>query len=85
MEMKRDPKQERVVLCKFNPTEIGEYYVIILWAGEQVPGSPFKVIIVDTLQELNALQSSSASQMPSSGLYYGSMNGDPGTNFVFED
>ncbi|ESO00645.1 hypothetical protein HELRODRAFT_192560 [Helobdella robusta] len=81
VEMKRDPHRDRVILCKFNPAEVGEYWVNILWSGAHVPGSPFKVIVVDTLQELKAL--GSGAKQTSSDMFYGSMSSDPGSNLSF--
>jgi len=40
--------------CRYYPTEIGIYQVYVLWSGEHVLGSPFRVDvdIVDTMEEL---------------------------------
>ena len=35
--------------------EIGVYDVYVLWSGEHVPGSPFRVNIVDTMEQLRTL------------------------------
>ncbi len=53
MEMQRESQKDRTILCKFDPTEPGDYRVEVKWAGEHVPGSPFMVMIFDTQQELN--------------------------------
>lgn len=50
--MQRESQKDRTILCKFDPTEPGDYRVEIKWAGEHVPGSPFTVMIVDTQEEL---------------------------------
>jgi Filamin/ABP280 repeat len=52
VEMQRQPDSDRVILCRYHPTEIGEYQVYVMWSGLHVPGSPFRVRIVDTLQQL---------------------------------
>lgn len=51
--MQRESQKDRTILCKFDPTEPGDYRVEIKWAGEHVPGSPFMVMIFDTQEELN--------------------------------
>lgn len=54
MEMQRESQKDRAILCKYDPTEPGDYKVEVQWAGEQhVPGSPFVVLIFDTQHELN--------------------------------
>lgn len=53
VEMQRESQKDRTILCKFDPTEPGDYRVEIKWAGEHVPGSPFMVMIFDTQEELN--------------------------------
>lgn len=55
MEMSRLPGKERSIQCRFYPTEIGVYNVYVLWSGEHVPGSPFSVNIVDTMEQLRSL------------------------------
>lgn len=51
--MQRENQKDRTILCKFDPTEPGDYRVEVKWAGEHVPGSPFVVMIFDTQEELN--------------------------------
>lgn len=51
--MQRENQKDRTILCKFDPTEPGDYRVEVKWAGEHVPGSPFMVMIFDTQEELN--------------------------------
>lgn len=51
--MQRESQKDRTILCKFHPTEPGDYRVEVKWAGELVPGSPFNVMIFDTQEELN--------------------------------
>jgi filamin len=45
----------RVIACRYHPTEVGQYLVCILWSGQHVPGSPFVVTIVDSLSELEQI------------------------------
>jgi len=52
VEMSRLPGNDRSIQCRYYPTEIGVYDVYVLWSGEHVPGSPFRVQIVDTMDEL---------------------------------
>jgi len=55
VEMTKLPGNPRSIQCRYYPTEIGVYYVYVLWSGEHVPGSPFRVNIVDTMEELRNL------------------------------
>ncbi|KAL1490329.1 hypothetical protein ABEB36_013043 [Hypothenemus hampei] len=52
VEMQRESQKDRTILCKYDPTEPGDYRVEVKWAGELVPGSPFHVMIFDTQEEL---------------------------------
>jgi hypothetical protein len=53
--MTKEPNRDRVIVCRYNPTEVGQYMLHVKWSDEHVPGSPFPVTIVDTLQELDLL------------------------------
>ncbi|RWS29658.1 Filamin-B-like protein [Leptotrombidium deliense] len=53
VEMQRESQKDRTILCKYDPTEPGDYRIEIKWSGEHVPGSPFVVMIFDTQEELN--------------------------------
>jgi len=53
--MSRLPINDRTIQCRYYPTEIGIYHVYVLWSGEHVPGSPFRVDIVDTMEQLRNL------------------------------
>ena len=53
METQRESQRDRSILCKYDPTEPGDYRIEIKWSGEDVPGSPFCVMIFDTQEELN--------------------------------
>ncbi|KAK0179966.1 hypothetical protein PV327_005658 [Microctonus hyperodae] len=52
VEMQRETQKDRIILCRYDPTEPGDYRVEVRWAGVLVPGSPFPVRIVDTHDEL---------------------------------
>lgn len=53
METQRESQRDRTILCKYDPTEPGDYRIEIKWSGHHVPGSPFSVMIFDTQEELN--------------------------------
>lgn len=53
MEMQRESQKDRIISCKYDPTEPGDYRIEVRWAGEHVPGSPFPVAIFDTQEELS--------------------------------
>ena len=40
-------------MCKYEPTEPGDYRIEVKWSGEHIPGSPFMVMIFDTQEELS--------------------------------
>ena len=52
VEMQRESQKDRTILCKYEPTEPGDYRLEVKWSGENVPGSPFMVMIFDTQEEL---------------------------------
>lgn len=60
VEMQRESQKDRTILCKFSPTEPGDYRVEVRWAGRHVPGSPFPVMIFDTQEELRRYMQASA-------------------------
>lgn len=53
VEMQRESQKDRTILCKYDPTEPGDYRIEVKWSGQHVPGSPFPVMIFDTQDELN--------------------------------
>ncbi|OQR78194.1 filamin-A-like [Tropilaelaps mercedesae] len=53
VEMARESTKDRTILCKYDPTEPGDYRIEVKWSGAHVPGSPFVVMIFDTQDELN--------------------------------
>ena len=53
VEMQRESQKDRIILCKYDPTEPGDYRIEVKWSGDNVPGSPFNVAIFDTQEELN--------------------------------
>lgn len=69
VEMQRGSQKDRTILCKFDPTEPGDYRVEVKWAGEHVPGSPFAVMIFDTQEELNRFLQGNHSPGSHSELY----------------
>ncbi|CAD5125182.1 DgyrCDS13424 [Dimorphilus gyrociliatus] len=52
VEMKKESQMDRTILCRYDPTEIGDYTIAIKWSGYDVPGSPFLVRIFDSIEEL---------------------------------
>ena len=43
----KDPDEPRILTARYSPIIAGEFVIFIRWAGTQIPGSPFKVIITD--------------------------------------
>jgi hypothetical protein len=56
VETSKDPDRERTIICRYNPTEVGQYMLHVKWSDAHVPGSPFPVTIVDTIEELENLR-----------------------------
>ena len=52
VEMERETRTDRTILCRYDPTEVGEYSIIVAWSGVQVPGSPFRVMLCHSESEL---------------------------------
>ena len=67
MEMRRSAQSDRVIECSYHPTEVGEYFIHVQWSGQHVPCSPFRVILVDTLQELRRLEGGAGGALLPSG------------------
>lgn len=68
VEMQRETQKDRIILCRYDPTEPGDYRVEVRWAGVLVPGSPFPVKIVDTQDELLMLTQVTSVNFSISGL-----------------
>ncbi|XP_066943284.1 filamin-A isoform X1 [Macrobrachium rosenbergii] len=76
VEMQRESQKDRTILCKYDPTEPGDYRMEVKWSGEHVPGSPFVVMIFDTQDELNRYMAGGYSPTGPGGApseYYGSI------------
>nr|XP_045601850.1 filamin-A-like isoform X1 [Procambarus clarkii] len=76
VEMQRESQKDRTILCKYDPTEPGDYRMEVKWSGEHVPGSPFIVMIFDTQDELNRYMAGGYSPGGPGGAqsdYYGSI------------
>jgi filamin len=72
VEMQRESQKDRTILCKFDPTEPGDYRVEVRWAGEHVPGSPFAVMIFDTQEELHHFVQGGSPVAGNQSDFYGS-------------
>lgn len=67
VEMQRESQKDRTILCKYDPTEPGDYRIEVKWSGEHVPGSPYSVMIFDTQDELNRFLASQSRNSHSPG------------------
>jgi len=52
VEMQRQSAEDRMILCRYNPRETGDYVIDVKWSGEHVPGSPFQVFIASSREML---------------------------------
>lgn len=50
--MKRHATNNRSIVCRYEPTELGKYIISIAWSGIHIPNSPFTVNIYETTEEL---------------------------------
>lgn len=71
VEMQRESQKDRTILCKYDPTEPGDYRIEVKWSGEHVPGSPFGVMIFDTKEELNRYKQGMLSPISPNSDYMG--------------
>lgn len=72
VEMQRESQKDRTILCKYDPTEPGDYRIEVKWSGEHVPGSPFVVMIFDTQEELTRfVQGQYSGTGPPASDYFG--------------
>ena len=71
--MQRESQKDRTILCKYEPTEPGDYRIEVKWSGEHVPGSPFMVMIFDTQEELSRFLQGGYSPQGGQSEVYGSI------------
>jgi filamin len=50
--MQRDNLQDRAIICRYNPTEPGDYLISVKWSGKHIYGSPFYIRIAESQEEL---------------------------------
>ncbi len=50
--MQRESQKDRTILCKYDPSECGDYQINVKWSGQHVPGSPFNVHVFPNDEEL---------------------------------
>jgi len=79
VEMQRSKDSDRVIHCRYHPTEIGEYFIHVQWSGQHVPNSPFRVVIVDTIDELRRLTGDGGGMMVNDVVYGGGSGSEFGT------
>ncbi|GAB6018892.1 hypothetical protein CHUAL_000550 [Chamberlinius hualienensis] len=79
VEMQRETQKDRTILCKYDPTEPGDYRIEVKWSGQHVQGSPFSVMIFDTVAELNRYKQGLLSATP--GMNEFSANGTYSTAY----
>jgi filamin len=53
VEMQREHLQDRTIICRYNPTEPGDYLISVKWSDEHVYGSPFHTHIFERQEELD--------------------------------
>ena len=53
VEMQREHLQDRTIVCRYNPSEPGDYLISVKWSDEHVYGSPFHTHIFERQDELD--------------------------------
>jgi cytosine/adenosine deaminase-related metal-dependent hydrolase len=53
VEMQREHLQDRTIICRYNPSEPGDYLISVKWSDEHVYGSPFHTHIFERQEELD--------------------------------
>jgi filamin len=56
VEMQREHLQDRTIICRYNPSEPGDYLISVKWSDEHVYGSPFHTHIFEHQEELDRFQ-----------------------------
>jgi len=51
VDMQRSNEKDRTIVCRYDPSEPGVYKICVRWSGVDVPGSPFRVNIMDRAEE----------------------------------
>ncbi len=54
--MQRRNIQDRTIICRYYPSEPGDYLLSVKWSGEHVYGSPFHTHIFQSQQEFDQYQ-----------------------------
>jgi len=63
VEMNRQSQKDRIIMCRYDPREPGDYVINIKWSGENVPRSPFHVHIAESAEELQRYKRQLNSQL----------------------
>lgn len=53
VEMQREHLQDRTIICRYNPSEPGDYLISVKWSDEHVYGSPFHTHIFERQEDLD--------------------------------
>lgn len=69
VEMERESRTDRTILCRYDPTEVGEYFITVAWSGVEVPGSPFRVMLCHSEEELASYCRQHDLSMPKRGQW----------------
>ncbi|XP_035693551.1 filamin-A-like [Branchiostoma floridae] len=56
VEMQPLSSKDRTIAVKYNPVEPGDYDIDVKWSDVHVPGSPFRVSIFETQDELDEFE-----------------------------
>ena len=54
LSLRKDTVHRRRILASYQPMHAGAYKIDVLWSGTHVPGSPFKVVVAASTEEIQS-------------------------------
>jgi filamin len=60
--MRRHPDNERTILVRYDPKYSGRYSIDVTWSEEHIPGSPFKVEILEQKEKERSLTNGTSNE-----------------------
>ena len=75
VELDRANQKERLVHCRYNPVEPGQYTINVLWSNAHVEGSPYRVHLATSQLQLERMLMESRASLPPSQASSKDVNG----------
>ena len=54
--MFRESPKDRTIGVRYNPTDIGQYTINVLWSEEQAEGSPYDIFVCENSEQLKRFE-----------------------------